>query len=354
MNRIIEQDLQEILSATYIDWTRFQSKTVLITGANGMIPAYLVYTLLYLNKTRYTDTHVLALVRNGDKAKNKFQDWLDDDHLHLITQDVCNPIILPVGVKIDYIVHAASQASPKYYGIDPVGTINANVLGTVNTLNLAREQRVESYLYFSTSDVYGVVDPQKFPFTEEDYGYIDLLSEHSCYNESKRMGEQYCVAYHTQYGIPTKIARIFHTYGPGMQLDDHRVFADFVKNIVNDEDIVLHSDGSAVRLFCYISDALKAYFKILLDGNQAEAYNVANVNGEISIRDLAQTLVDMYPEKQLHLKIEILDGNLTTYKMKSPLKRAVPSIKKLESLGWKPSISITEGFSKTIASFSRN
>lgn len=251
-------------------------------------------------------------------------------------------------------MHAASQASPKYYGVDPVGTINANVLGTINTLELARQHQVESYLYFSTGSVYGDVDPEKFPFTEKDYGYIDLLKGQSCYGESKRMGEQYCVAYHTQYDVPAKMVRIFHTFGPGLLFDDRRVFADFIKNIVNNEDIVLHSDGAAVRLFCYITDAVKAYFKVLLDGEVAEAYNVANPAGEISIRDLAQLLVDMYPEKHLQLKIEILKGDLTTDKMKSPTQRAIPSIAKMQALGWSPHVSVAEGFRRTIDSFSND
>ncbi len=351
MNKIIEQDLQEILSVDYINWERFRNKTVLITGANGMLPAYLVFTLLYLNKIDNINVRVIALVRNTEKAYKKFQDWLEDEHLQIIQQDVSNPIVIDKEVKIDYIIHAASQASPKYYGIDPVGTINANVFGTVNTLDLACKHNVESYLYFSTGDVYGIVDPEKFPFTEKDYGYVDPLSVHSCYNESKRMGEQYCVAYHTQYGVNTKIARIFHTYGPGLLFDDCRVFADFVKNIVNDEDIILHSDGSAVRLFCYITDAIKAYFKILLDGEVAEAYNVANVNGEISIRNLAEMLVNMYPEKKLKLRIEILQGDLVTDKMKSTTLRAIPSIEKINSLGWYPKISVAEGFRRTVDSF---
>lgn len=353
MNTIIEQDLQDILSTAYVDWDRFRGKTVLVTGANGMLPAYLVYTLLYLNRTQQTNTRVLALVRNIDKAKVRFHNWLDDEYLELIVQDVCTPIKFGNG-KIDYIIHAASQASPKYYGVDPVGTINANVLGTINTLDLAHRHQVESYLYFSTGSVYGDVNPEKFPFTEEDYGYIDLLKGQSCYGESKRMGEQYCVAYHTQYGVPAKMVRIFHTFGPGLQFDDCRVFADFIKDIVNNEDIVLHSDGAAVRLFCYITDAVKAYFKILLDGQMAEAYNVANPAGEISIRDLAHLLVDMYPEKHLHFKVEILKGDLITDKMKSPIQRAIPSIAKMQALGWNPTVSVTEAFRRTIDSFREN
>ena len=344
MNKIIEEDLLDILSAEYIDWKRFNNKTFLITGANGMLPSYIVFTLLYLNKIRNYNIHVIALVRNIEKANKKFQDWIDDENLIIKEQNVSDPIFIDNNLKIDFIIHAASQASPKYYGTDPIGTINANVFGTVNTLELARKHKVESYLYFSSGDIYGIVDSSKFPFTEDDYGYVDPLNIHSCYNESKRMGEQYCVAYHTQYGVHTKIVRIFHTYGPGMLLDDRRVFADFIKNIINNEDIVLHSDGSSVRLFCYITDAVKAYLKVLLDGKVAEAYNVANTDGEISIRNLAELLVKMYPEKNLKLKIEILKGDIITDKMKSTIIRAIPSIKKINLLGWYPKVTVEKGF----------
>ena len=247
MNRIIESDIKNILLSTIIDWTRFKDKTVFITGANGMLPAYLVFTFLYLNKIKGWDINVIALVRNKEKAYEKFKDFLDDKHLKLLIQDVSE--LISIKEDIHFVVHAASQASPKYYGIDPVGTINANVLGTINTLRLAKEKKVESYLFFSTGDVYGTVSPELFPFKESDYGYIDLLNVRSCYGESKRMGENLCIAWNYQYQVPVKIVRIFHTYGPGMLLNDRRVFADFCKNIINNEDIVLRSDGSAVRLF---------------------------------------------------------------------------------------------------------
>ena len=261
MNEIINKDIKEILESDIINWSRFQNSNILITGANGMLPSYLVFTLLELNK-RNMNVNVYALVRNREKAENIFQNLLNDQYLHLIVQDVAEPI--HIENQIDYVIHAASQASPKYYGIDPVGTINANVLGTINTLKLACDKKVKGYLYFSSGDVNGIVPPEKFPFKESDYGYIDVLNVRSCYAESKRMGENLCVAYHQQYNVPTKIVRIFHTFGPSMTMNDGRVFGDFCKNIVKGEDIVMNSDGSAVRLFCYVSDAIVAYLKVLL------------------------------------------------------------------------------------------
>ena len=352
MNPIILNDIKEILADSSIDWSGFKEKNVLVTGANGMLPSYLVYTLLYLNKVCQYNIGIYALVRNEERAKLKFAELEDIFGLHLIVQDVSQPI--KIEDDIHYIIHAASQASPKYYGVDPVGTINANVLGTINTLNLAREKNVEGYLFFSSGDVYGVVSPDKFPFTERDYGYIDLLKEHSCYGESKRMGEQLCVAYDRQYNVPTKIARIFHTYGPEMQADDGRVFADFCYSIARNENIILKSDGQAKRLFCYITDATRAFFKILLSGKRAEAYNMANPNGLISIVELANMLVKLYPEKKLKVIFDIQGGKEDKSIIKSPIICAIPQCENLIKLGWSPNVSIEEGFKRVIEKLSND
>lgn len=349
MNSIIQKDLDLIISSPIINWEVFKGQTVLITGANGMLPAYLAYTLLYLNSTKHYGIKVLALVRNLEKSKEKFKDFLDDPNLEFIVQDVATEI--KYTKKVDYIIHAASQASPKYYGVDPVGTINANVFGTINTLKLAKEKNAKSFLYFSSGDVYGIVDIDKFPIKENDYGYIDLLKVRSCYGESKRMGENLCVCWNYQYGVRAKMVRTFHTYGPGMRFDDGRVFADFCKNIVNNEDIVLRSDGSACRPFCYITDAAIAYFKVLLDGENGLAYNVGNPYCEVSILQLANTLVSLYPEKHLKVQKEIIESDMTTFKMRSPLLRSIPDITKLKLLGWEPVVGIEEGFRRTIESY---
>lgn len=349
MNRIIEEDLENICSNKVIDWNRFNNKTILVTGANGMLPAYLVYTLLYLNKAKNYNVNVIALVRNKDKAKAKFQDFLDDRHLNILVQDVSLPI--SIEGRVDFIIHAASQASPKYYGVDPVGTINANVSGTINVLTLAKEKNTEFVLYVSSGEVYGKISGAQ-PNIENTYGLIDPLSVRSCYGQSKRMSETLCVCWNYQHHTHAKIVRPFHCYGPGMLLNDGRVFADFIGNILRNENIVLRSDGSAVRAFCYITDATIQFFKVLLDGNDGEAYNVGNSKNIISIKELAETLVTLYPEKRLKVVMDIDKNDMRTSKMKSPLSVSIPDTRKIESLGFVPSISIQEGFKRTIESFS--
>ncbi|WP_207923289.1 NAD-dependent epimerase/dehydratase family protein [Marinomonas flavescens] len=342
---MLDDDYQQIESSS-IEWLRFKNKTILITGGNGFLPAYIVETLLLLNKCilQYSPCHVIVLARNNKHTIDRFSEYLEDPNLEIIIQDVADKI--DINKKIDYIIHAASPASPKYYSIDPVGVILPNVLGTKNTLELAIKNNIEGYLYFSSSEVYGEL-PDGEVINEDKYGYLDPTSVRACYGESKRMGETLCISYGHQYHIPVKIVRPFHTYGPGMKLDDGRVFADFVKNIVNNENIELKSDGSAVRSFCYISDATIAFFKILLDGQNNHAYNMSNPEESISIKKLASILVTLFPEKKLNATFADHDKHY----LKSPIKGYIADISKLKSLNWKPVITIENGFRKTIRSY---
>jgi len=348
MNKIIEEDIANIIQSN-IEWSSFKKKTVLITGANGFLPAYMVEVLMYLNVHYKYNITVVCLVRNLSKARNRFANYLDNTHLLFLHQDVCDEI--KYDNKIDFIIHAASQASPKYYGVDPVGTLSANIFGTRNILNLAVTNKVESLLYFSSGEIYGIQSDESVQIHEDSYGFVNPMNIRSCYAESKRMGENMCVSWGSQYGVNAKIVRPFHTYGPGMDLTDGRVFADFVRNIVNNEDIIMKSDGLAQRPFCYLADAIIAYFKILLVGESGEAYNVGNPNCECSIIELAQTLVTLFPEKSLKVITQITANDLTTVQMKSPLQRSTPDIKKISDLGWCPMVSVEQGFKRTIESY---
>lgn len=262
-------------------------------------------------------------------------------------QDVVAPLAYPG--PIDYIIHAASQASPKYFGVDPAGTVLANTRGTLNLLALGVEKEVKSFLFFSSGEVYGQVDPLKIPIKENDFGYVDPTDIRSCYAEGKRAGETMCVAWHHQYGVPAKIVRPFHTYGPGMQLNDGRVFADFVRDILQGHDIIMKGEGRAVRPFCYLADATAGFFTVLLKGEDANAYNIGNNKAEISIADLADTLVRLFPER----KLRVIRQNRTLDQgyLESPISRNCPDISKVSRLGWTPSTTVEEGFARTIRSY---
>ena len=340
---IIEEDLVNIYH-TDIPWSRFFNKTILISGASGFLPAYLVESLLYINKKNPSaNIKVIALVRNEANARNRFSHYLTSKDLILLVQDVCEEIRLTT--KIDFIIHAASQASPKYYGKDPVGTINANVIGTTNLLKLAKLNNVEGFLYFSSSEVYGNLPNSMIPTSEDNFGFINPVNLRSCYSEGKRAGETICISWHHQYKIPIFIVRPFHTYGPGMSLDDGRVYADFVRDIVECKDIEMKSDGKAIRAFCYISDATLAFFKVLLEGEVGNAYNVGNDNCVTSIVDLAEKLVKIFPERNLNV-IKVKQEN-EAY-INTSISKNIPNINKIKKLNWNPKIKILEGFNRTI------
>jgi nucleoside-diphosphate-sugar epimerase len=344
---IIEQDLQAI-AAEDLPWSEFEGRTVLITGANGFLPAYMVEMLLYLNETRFQrPVQVLALVRNHSKAVARFASYHGRDDLHFLVQDVCEPPA--VERHIDFVIHAASQASPKYFGVDPAGTLTPNVLGTYHALCLAHEHAAKGFLFFSSGEVYGEVNPAHVPTREDQYGYVDPTRVRSCYAESKRLGETMCVAWHQQYGVPAKIVRPFHTYGPGMALDDGRVFADFVANVLAGRDIVMKSDGSARRAFCYLADATAGFFTVLLKGKPGEAYNVGNEDQESSIYELARTLVGLFPEANLRVERQIR-AHAQAY-LQSPISCNAPDTTKARGLGWRPRTSIADGFRRTVLSF---
>ncbi len=344
-NEIIKQDINTILSKD-INWKRFDGKTILITGANGFLPAYMVETLLSVHEQLGVNLKIIALVRDINKAKKRFKDHLNDSALEFLQQDVCDPLLIEV--KVDFIVHAASQASPKYYSIDPVGTLNANLTGTLNVLELARTNKSESLLYFSSAEVYGQPLSDN-AISENDYGYLDPAVVRSCYAESKRMGETLCVSYSHQFDVNTKMIRPFHTYGPGMDLADGRVFVDFVADVLSNRNIVMTSDGSAKRAYCYITDAVDAYFKVLLEGANAEAYNIGNPDNELSVLELADLMVSLFAEKKLKVvrQEKLIEGYIP-----SKVNKVIPNIEKIKVLGWRPQVSAKTGFYRTVLSYS--
>jgi nucleoside-diphosphate-sugar epimerase len=346
-NKVIEEDLEFIVS-TKLPWDKMEGANILITGANGFLPAYMIETILFLNDHRFKNkAKVFALARNKGRVLSRFSNYGKRKDLTYIIQDVCSPI--KISKKMDFIIHAASQASPKYFGNDPVGTLSANVLGAYNLLEFVRSKKVRGFLFFSSGEVYGEVGGKQVPIKEDCYGYIDPTNVRSCYAESKRMVETMCISWFHQYGLPVKIVRPFHTYGPGMRLDDGRVFADFVADVVSGRNIKLNSDGSAIRAFCYLADATLGFFTVLLKGKNGQAYNVGNEEEEISIKDLAYLLADLFSAKKLQVRVNARSKKAGY--IKSPIIRNSPDTHKLRNLGWLPHYSLTKGFKRTVESF---
>ena len=349
MNSIVKEDVANIIENGGDMWARFAGKTVLVTGANGLIPYYFVVTLLVLNESvlKGRECRVIGLVRNRQKAEAKFQGLLERNDFKLLVQDVTEP--MNFSSPVDFMIHAASQASPKYYAEDPVGTFLPNVIGTLHLLEIAKRLQSEGFLFVSGGEIYGVVPDEKIPTKEEDYGWLDPMSVRSCYAEGKRAGETLCVAWHKQHDVPAVVARLAHTYGPGLDFKDGRVFADFVRDVVQGQDIRLSSDGSATRSFCYMTDAILGMFMVLLKGERGKAYNVCNDEACVSIRELAEMLVGLFPEKKLSVKFS--GDKAPTGYMKSPISRSCIDSSRLRTLGWRPRVGIREGFRRTVLSF---
>jgi len=345
-NEIIHEDIETIASES-LEWSKLEGKSILITGANGFLASYVVKTLLYLNDVLFKKkATVLALVRNIDKAKSKFEQYVDCDGLKFIHQDISNPFDLKE--TVDYIIHAASQASSLHFGSDPVGTLKANTMGTAHLLDIARKNKVEKFLFFSSGEVYGMIDNSVVCADESYTGNVNFLDVRSCYAESKRMGENMCVCWSYQYDIPFNIVRVGYTYGPGIALSDDRAFADFANKIINNRNIVLNSDGSAKRSFCYISDMIRAVFLILLYGKNREVYNAAS-NTQITILDLAKTLIGLYPEKGLSVKFAA--NKFKKNYLRSQRKKTLVCTEKIRALGWDQKVNIETGFKRMINSY---
>ena len=338
MNPILEQDLEMIINED-ISWDKLINKTVLITGASGMVGSYMLYTLLKLNDSRNYNIKVVAMLRNVNKLPEEIRMRKD---VEILVHDVTERIALDGNV--DYVIHAASPASPLIMQNQPVETIAANTIGTFNTLLLAKEKHAEGYMFISSREIYGQPSEGQEFFYENTYGFVDPLNARSCYPEGKKAAETMCVSFHEEYGLNTKIARLAHTYGPGMSIYDGRVQADFLKNVMHNEDIVLKSQGTAVRTYTYIADAAAGLFRVLLDSEEI-AYNVGNEAGKVSIRELAEILVSIYPERGLKLVFDIPEGGT---KGTAPFTLGILSSEKLRKIGWNPRFGIKEGFQRTL------
>ena len=344
---IFELDMEDIYSRK-IDWKQLHGKTVLITGAYGMLASYLVYFLLYIRARKQINVNLIVVVRNRSKFVSKFQEVQGIEGVQIIQHDLSTS--LHIDGEVDYIIHAASLASPQYYSVCPVDVLLPNAIGSYYLLELAREKMVKGFLLFSTCDVYGLPDLNGSLIDEDSFGGVNPLDIHSCYGESKRMAETMCKAFQVQYQIPVKIARIAHTYAPTMDIrNDPRVFSSFVKNIVDGQDIIMKSDGSGKRSFCYITDAVAGYFTILFNGLEGEAYNVCNTEQFVSIRELAEILISLYPEKGLKV-IRKERSKSECYTENSLLvgRERMPDNSKLIKLGWEAKVGIKEGFRRVI------
>lgn len=340
LNKIIEDDLKRIAKSEFLDFSLLKNQTILITGATGFIGKLLVMSLLYINKIYDLNLKILAYARDENKAKEIFKDFLDDKNLEIFIQDILQEINLKENV--DFIIHAASPTDSKFFILYPVKTIEYIVNGTDNILKFALNNKIKSFVYLSSMEIYGVID-QKIT-TEADCGFLEILQSRSSYPQAKRLAETLCFAYKSQFNLPVKIARLSQIFGAGVEYDDKRVLSEFVRNIIEKKDIVLLTKGQSIITNCYISDAIAGILLVLLKGENGEAYNIANSKNIFSIKEIAEFLVKKYPTSKLIFDIK----DTPKYRPDSVLKL---DTKKLENLGFKAKVDFKEMIERTILSF---
>lgn len=331
-NSIFEEDIKNIIN--YFDMSVFDGKTILVTGATGLIGKLCVKSLL---NSGY-NTQVIALVRDEEKAKNIFG---ESKRLTYLVQDINQRI--NTTRRVDYIIHAASTTSSKDFVEKPVETIYTAINGSRNILEFAKNKRLEGMVYLSSLEIYGVNEKENIK--EEDYGYIDILNPRSSYSESKKMVETMCISYGTEYGVPVKIARLAQTFGAGVSISDNRVFAQFAKAIINKENIVLHTKGETKRNYCYTTDAVRGIFTILTKGENNNAYNVANENSYCSISEMAHLLENEYTK--VEYKIDEINRGY------NPTVKIALNTEKLNALGWEAKVNLKEMFERLIMDFGK-
>lgn len=346
MNAIILEDLDRILAAP-LPWESLAGKTALVTGAGGFLPSWIVFALARLNdQGRGPPCRIIGLARSRDRASVRLGPLLGRPDLRLAQHDLSQP--LPddflEGQRPDIIIHAASAAAPKAFLADPVGVMKANIFGAGALLDLARSRGCDRFLFLSSGEVHGETGDRRLD--ETVFGGVDPATLRACYGEAKRATETLLVAYARQYGVETRIARPLHTYGPMIDLEDGRVFSDFIADILTGRDLVLKSDGAARRPFCYAADAVLGFFTVLLQGERATPYIVGNDEAFVSIADLARILTrEAFPDLGLHYRLGPASD------LSSPITGSPPDTSRLRALGWSPRTDIVEGFRRTVASF---
>lgn len=345
---VIRDDLPGIVDALGDRVRALSGKQVLVTGASGMLPAYLVDSLAYLNDSGLLDSPVRLnlLSRSPNRARARLGHLFSRGDVELIIGDARAP--LPSTIGADYIVHAAAPAAPKDYLADPVGSLDANTVALKGLLELARTRRTISMLYLSSSEIYGTPDADAIPTPETYVGRIDPLSRRAYYAEAKRAGETYCRAYYEQHSVPVKIVRPFHVHGPGLRPDDGRVVPALIRMGLQKQRLSLESNGQATRTYGYVSDAVVALLAILLSDLNGEAFNIGTDRPETSMLELASEVARLFGQTEPVITNTLPRSPTSTG---SP-SRACPDLTKIrEKLGVYPRVSLADGLARTVAWF---
>jgi UDP-glucuronate decarboxylase len=358
---VVADDLGRICTQAGQELARMSGQRLLIVGGAGFLGHYLVQAALTWNR-RNDDAPPIA-VTVFDNWSRGVPAWLDgwrgDPTLTLETVDITAP--LPDDLPhYDWIIHAASIASPIYYRQHPIETMDANVNGLRHLLDYALAERdagrpIGGFLFFSTSEIYGDPTPDNIPTPEDYRGNVSCTGPRACYDESKRYGETLCVNFAAVHDLPIRVARPFNNYGPGLKITDRRVIPDFARDILAGRDIVMLSDGAPTRTFCYVTDAVVGYYKVLVRGRDGEAYNIGTEQPEISMAELADRLVEIARE---HLGYQGTVVHRTSedpaYLTDNPNRRCPVIVKARTELGYDPIVGLDEGLRRSMVWYRDN
>ncbi len=348
VNPVIEADVRAIAEEHSEVLAPLAGTTLLVTGGSGFLCSYVLDTIAWLNDNAWDHPCRLISVDNlRSGVARRVEHLAGRRDFRFLNHDVSEPLRLEEPVH--WILHGAGIASPTFYRKYPLETVDVNVSGTRQMLELARHRDVRSLLYISTSEIYGDPDPRFIPTSEDYRGFVSCTGPRACYDESKRLAEALCGIYRNLYESPVKVIRPFNVYGPGQRLDDRRIVPDLVSAALDRRPLVLYSDGRATRSFCYVSDAIRAMFLILLSGRDGEAFNVGNDEREISMVDFARELARIAGPPELEVVYKTSSD--PQYLTDNPQRRC-PDLSKLRTrFQWQPKVSLTEGLGRTLLSY---
>jgi UDP-glucuronate decarboxylase len=356
---VVNTDLDDICFRLRDEFAQMAGKRLLIVGGAGFLGYYLVQSIVRYNRDAATPIDLTVY----DSYARGIPSWLANlegtANLTVATHDVTDPVPASLG-SVQFIIHAASIASPKFYRLHPIDTMDANVNGLRNLLEYSRVQQsserpVEGFLFYSTSEIYGDPTPEDIPTPETYRGNVSCTGPRACYDESKRYGETLCVNFAQQYGLPIKTARPFNNYGPGLKITDARVLPDFARDVFANRDIVMYSDGSPTRTFCYITDAIVGYYKVLIKGRAGEAYNIGTETPEISMRFLAEEVVKQASSLFGYTGKLVFETSAdAAYLTDNPNRRCPIITKAREELGYEPTVGFENGLERALRWYAGN
>lgn len=338
--KLYQEDI-DYVTALQLPWYKLQDKSILISGASGLIASCLIDVLMQKNKNGL-NCKIYALGRDLEKAKIRFASYWDKECFKFISHDINKPLTIELGT-IDYVLHMASNTHPIAYATDPIGTITTNIIGTNNMLDFSVKHNAVRFVFASSNEVYGENRGDIELFDECYCGYIDSNTMRAGYPESKRCGESLCQAYKRQKNLDVVIPRLTRTYGPTMLMTDTKAISQFICKGIAGENIVLKSAGTQYYSYTYVADAVSGLLIVLLMGKNGEAYNIADTPGDIMLKDLALIIAEASRTKVV---FELPDE--TEKSGYSTATKARLDGNKLKSLGWTMKYDIRNGIERTI------